>query len=80
MAFKNCDNFFYTEKDKPVVECRLQSGLVLGQKAAIVPYNHPEAEFNGCQCLTGEVLSIETDLKIFKQEFETEKVKYVVVG
>lgn len=80
MAFKNCDNFFYTEKDKPVVECRLQSNIVLNQKVAIVPYNHPFPEFNGCQCLTGLVTSISGDPQTFKQEFETEKVKYVVVG
>lgn len=80
MAFKNCDNYFHTksDKDKPVVECRLLSGIVLGQKVAIVPYDHPEVEFNGAQCLTGPVVSIE-GIPYELKGFETENTKYVVV-
>lgn len=77
MAFKNCDAYTSDSKDKPVVECRLQSNVVLGQKVAIVPYDHPEGQFNGFQCLTSETTSVNNQGD--KVSFETKQTIYKVV-
>jgi hypothetical protein len=80
MAFQDCDNFVREYLDvKPTIECRLLSGIVLGQKVAIVPYNHPSAQFNGKQCLTSGVTLVMDELTS-KPTFETSKAIYVIVG